>query len=144
MAEHFLFSGGLASQGALLLALAGLAAACFTDLRSRRIPNRLNVFLAVGLLSLHISAGGVSGLIDAGLAFAICFGLGLLFYLLGALGAGDVKLLGAISLALDASLGDDKAEILLQKHVAHYMQANTCDNLLCFSIQSLFRRDGGL
>ena len=78
--------------------------ACFSDLRSRRIPNRLNVFLAVGLLALHISAGGGPGLIDAALAFAICFGLGLLFYLFGALGAGDVKLLGAVSLALDPGL----------------------------------------
>ena len=88
----------------MLLALAGLAAACFTDLRARTIPNRLNVLIAVGLLALHVGGRGWPGLIDAALAFAICFGLGLLFYLFGALGAGDVKLLGAVSLALEPAL----------------------------------------
>jgi prepilin peptidase CpaA len=88
----------------MLLALAGLAVACFTDLRSRRIPNRLNILIAVGLLALHLSGRGWPGLIDAALAFTICFGIGLLFYSLGVLGAGDVKLLGAISLALEPAL----------------------------------------
>ena len=102
--ESFLFSGGIAAQGALLLGVAGLAAACFTDLRFRRIPNALNLILGIGLLALHVQAAGLAGLVDAGLAFVICFGCGVLLYAVGGLGAGDVKLLAALSLALDWGL----------------------------------------
>ena len=101
MVESFLFSGEIAAQGALLLSAAGLAAACFTDLRFRRIPNALNLILGVGLFALHLHAVGLAGLADAGLAFALCFGCGVILYAFGALGAGDVKLLAALSLALD-------------------------------------------
>ena len=101
MAESFLFSGEIAARGALLLSAVALAAACFTDLRFRRIPNALNVVLGVGLLALHVQASGLSGLGDAVLALTICFGCGLILYAFGALGAGDVKLLAALSLALD-------------------------------------------
>ena len=104
MVESFLFSGEIAAQGALLLCAVGLAVACFTDLRFRRIPNALNLILGIGLLALHVHALGVSGLVDAGLAFAICFGCGIILYALGALGAGDAKLLAALSLALDWGL----------------------------------------
>jgi prepilin peptidase CpaA len=100
----FLFSGEVPALGALLLSGFGLAAACFSDLKERRIPNRLNVALAIGLMALHINGAGLSGLLDAALAFALCFGCGVLLYALGALGAGDVKLLGALSLALDSTL----------------------------------------
>ncbi len=60
--------------------------------------------LLAGLLSLHLSVRGGPGLVDATLAFLICFGLGLVLYMLGVLGAGDVKLLGAISVALEPVL----------------------------------------
>jgi prepilin peptidase CpaA len=104
VASSFLFSGEFAAFGALALSLAGLAAACYTDLSSRRIPNRLNLIIGFGLLALHLSARGLSGLSAAGLAFVICFSIGLLLYFIGALGAGDVKLLAALSLALDPGL----------------------------------------
>jgi prepilin peptidase CpaA len=86
----------------LLCLLAGLlAVAAFTDIRSRIIPNRLN--LAVALLALPwwfaTDLTGTDILIQIGLAtgvlciFASCFAIGMM-------GGGDVKLLAALSLWL--------------------------------------------
>ena len=96
----FLFSNAPSAYGALVLSAVGLSVACIIDLRARRIPNRLNLVLAIGLITLHLSGGGSAGLIDGLLAAAICFVVGILLYAIGALGAGDVKLIAAISLAL--------------------------------------------
>jgi prepilin peptidase CpaA len=100
----FLFSGEPTAVAALVVSASGLLAACVTDLRSRRIPNTLNLVLFFGLLALHLAQGGLGALASAGLSFLLCFGLGLVLYLVGALGAGDVKLLGAISVALEPAL----------------------------------------
>jgi prepilin peptidase CpaA len=71
-------------------------AACVVDLRTRRIPNALTLpVAAVGVLFGLTTTGldgGASAL--AGLAVGLC--LFLPFYLLGGLGAGDVKLLAAL------------------------------------------------
>ena len=86
-----------------MISVAALGVACVTDLRARRIPNQLNGTLALGLLALHVHGAGLTGLLDALIALVICFGVGLVMYLLGALGAGDVKLMAALSLALDGT-----------------------------------------
>ena len=77
-------------------ALAVGAAACVTDARSARIPNRLTCgAIALGLLFHGVAPTG------AGVG-AACLGLaaGLLvfvpFFALGALGGGDVKLMAAL------------------------------------------------
>lgn len=80
-----------------------LAGAVAVDLRSRRIPNRL---VAAGLLlaaGVHAAAWLAGGHPAAGAAWwsplaGAASGLGLLmpFYLLGAMGAGDVKLMAMI------------------------------------------------
>jgi prepilin peptidase CpaA len=80
-------------RAALLTIL--LAIAVFSDLRRRRIPNTLT-FSAVGLGITW--AGWFEG--QPGLSFAVCgLAVGLFvflpFYLLGACGAGDVKLMAA-------------------------------------------------
>jgi prepilin peptidase CpaA len=76
--------------------LAVLAVATYTDLRSRRIPNWLVFpFLAVGLV-VSGWIGGWAGLGRSleGLALAgFLFGI---FFVLGGMGAGDVKLCAAI------------------------------------------------
>lgn len=90
------------------LALAALlAAVCLTDLRERRIPNRL-VLAALALALLwHAGAPAGNGLFDlrqpgalgAGQALAggaAAFGAFLLLHLLRMMGAGDVKLAGAL------------------------------------------------
>jgi prepilin peptidase CpaA len=90
----------------LLLLGALLAGAVWSDLRTRRIPNRLVLCGALAGLALQVllpaGAGlygtpfGALGLV-AGLA-GLAAGLALLLpmHLLGALGAGDVKLLAMI------------------------------------------------
>lgn len=75
---------------------AGVTIATVTDIRTRRIPNELTAAMAG--LGIGLAAAGVSGL---GLGFSV-LGLfvGMLLmmpgHLLGATGAGDVKLMGAV------------------------------------------------
>jgi prepilin peptidase CpaA len=78
------------------MALVGVSVAALADLRTRRIPNALTVPLAA--CGFTLAAIGASGL-SVG-ASALGFGLGLVLmlpgHLLGATGAGDVKLLAAV------------------------------------------------
>jgi prepilin peptidase CpaA len=80
--------------GAALVAVAVTGAV--TDLRSRRIPNWLTVTgLLAALLIRALWGGGPalqSGLLAAGVAFAASFP----FFVLRALGGGDVKFLVAV------------------------------------------------
>jgi prepilin peptidase CpaA len=80
-----------------LLALSALLTlAAYRDLRSHRIPNALSLCGVIGGLGLQCVAAGpqglASGLLGAILGLA-CFAP---FYLLRAMGAGDVKLLAAV------------------------------------------------
>jgi prepilin peptidase CpaA len=85
-----------------LLAVLSLAAA--EDVRTRRIPNWLTLFLAVtGLLQSLTPHGTVS--LSQSLAGLLVGGtLNLLFYLLNARGGGDVKLLAGAGAWLGALL----------------------------------------
>jgi prepilin peptidase CpaA len=66
------------------------------DVRSRRIPNHLTVpALAIALAS-HAAFGGRSGFLDALTAMAIAGGVLLPGWLMGWMGAGDVKLMAAV------------------------------------------------
>jgi Flp pilus assembly protein protease CpaA len=79
------------------------AAASFTDIRCRKVPNRLVVIAAAGALTLS-AAGGWSVFI-AGLA-GMTLGFMLLFpaFLLHMVGGGDVKSLAVIGLAAGPGL----------------------------------------
>jgi prepilin peptidase CpaA len=81
----------------LALSLAAvLLAAGITDLRSGRIPNRLTISaMATGFLS-HSFFDGLPGMLFSLKGLGLGFGLFLVFYLAGGMGAGDVKLLGAV------------------------------------------------
>ncbi len=72
-----------------------LPAAVF-DFRSRRIPNWLCVSGFVAGLAANTALGGWAGLKGALMGFAVAFGLYFVLYLLHAMGAGDVKLMGAV------------------------------------------------
>jgi prepilin peptidase CpaA len=72
-----------------------LSVAVYTDLKERRIPNKLTVSgLFVGLAFAAVLEGGfpTMGLLGAGLALILSFPV----VALGALGAGDAKLLAAV------------------------------------------------
>ena len=81
---------------ALALALGMVTLAAYIDLRTRRIPNWLTVGMLAAGLVVNVWELGAAGF---GVALAGCaLGLVLLlpFYVVGGMGAGDVKLLGAV------------------------------------------------
>lgn len=79
-----------------IVALALAAAAAATDLRSARIPNLLT-FGAAGLgLAFHAAMPGGQGLTASLIGLATGLAVFFPFFALGAMGAGDVKLMAAL------------------------------------------------
>jgi prepilin peptidase CpaA len=77
-------------------------AAAATDLRTQKIPNILT-FPAVALaLIYHTVIDGFSGFLFSAQGLALGIGLLAIPYLLGGMGAGDAKLLGAVGSVLGA------------------------------------------
>ncbi len=86
-----LYSVGLGVVFSALLILAAVS-----DMRTRRIPNRLVlVILAVGILSSLLTWSGLQGLTRALAGVGVGFAIWLPFWFLRWLGAGDVKLIAA-------------------------------------------------
>jgi prepilin peptidase CpaA len=83
---------------------AGVVLATVVDLRTRRIPNVLTAGLA--LFGIGIAAAGLSGVSVWAAALGIVVGLALMLpgHVLGATGAGDVKLMAAIGSLMGPSL----------------------------------------
>jgi prepilin peptidase CpaA len=81
------------AQGA---AIAVAAAACITDLKSRRVPNALTFGAALAGLAWGGASGGWSGLGWAAAGWAAGLAVFLPFFLLRGIGGGDVKLVAAI------------------------------------------------
>lgn len=77
----------------LLLSLT--AAAAFFDLRSRRVPNWLSLAGCASGLAANTTLSGWSGVRNSALGLGLGFALYFPLWLLGARGAGDVKLLAA-------------------------------------------------
>lgn len=76
--------------------------AMYTDFRSRIIPNKLTLpAICLGLI-LNTAGNGWQGLLFACAGFAAGFGLMLLPYLIGGMGAGDVKFMAALGALLGA------------------------------------------
>jgi prepilin peptidase CpaA len=77
-----------------------LIIAAITDIRSQRIPNLLTFTTMAFALVYHVEGGGLHGLFFSlsGLTLGMAFFI--LPYLMGGMGAGDVKLLGAVGAAL--------------------------------------------
>ena len=80
-------------------------AACITDLHSRRIPNWLTFGAAALALAFHFAEAGQAGAQQAASGWATGLFLFMPLFLLGGMGAGDVKLLAA----LGAWLGPEAA-----------------------------------
>jgi prepilin peptidase CpaA len=87
-----------------VVALVVSAGACITDLRTRRIPNYLTLGGALAAMFYAVAVHGLSGL---GLSLA-GWGAGLIVFLpvflLGGLGAGDVKLVACLGAWLGPTL----------------------------------------
>jgi prepilin peptidase CpaA len=86
-------AAGLAAGGVFTLLL---GYACVSDLRTRRIPNRLVLtLLLTGLAFAILSRPALPAVLAAVSGFALGLAIWLPFYLLRMLGAGDVKLFAA-------------------------------------------------
>lgn len=79
---------------ALLLIL--LVVAGYFDIKSRRIPNQLVLAGLIASFVLQINLNGFDGFKAWGSGLLVGFGLFLPFYLLRAMGAGDVKLMAMV------------------------------------------------
>jgi prepilin peptidase CpaA len=78
------------------LALVVAALACVSDWRSRRIPNLLTLSSALAGIVLAGLIGGAAGALTSAEGWLVGIAIFFPFFALGGLGAGDVKLLGAI------------------------------------------------
>jgi len=67
-----------------------------TDLRNRKILNVVTLPAMLFGIVYHTFASGVSGFSSAGLGLLLGLGLLIVPYLMGGMGAGDVKLLAAV------------------------------------------------
>ena len=73
-----------------------LTIAVATDLKSHRIPNVL-LWPALSLaMMLHMTSGGIDGLIASSGGLAVGFAMLLPLYCIGGMGAGDIKLLSIV------------------------------------------------
>jgi prepilin peptidase CpaA len=75
-----------------------LLAAAGSDAASYRIPNVIVIALLLGFAAASLAGSADIDWLDHFLAGAILFVCGIVFYSMGQMGAGDVKLLGAIAL----------------------------------------------
>ena len=68
----------------------------YMDVRYRRIPNKLVLLILIGGITLNTLFNGVHGLLLSLAGFAFAFAIMFFLHVFGTLGAGDVKLFGAI------------------------------------------------
>lgn len=94
------------TQGAVTIALLMplAVAVSYYDIRYRRIPNFLVLAALVAGLVVNISFGGVHGLWSSLQGFGLAFVPMFVMHIFGAMGAGDVKLFGAIGSIIGISL----------------------------------------
>jgi len=88
--------GGVEVQVCLIPPLMAALAFAWLDLRTRRIPNSLTLSTALVGLGFQWGYGGWGGLVNGLGGLAVGFGLLVLPYALGGVGAGDVKALAAL------------------------------------------------
>jgi prepilin peptidase CpaA len=87
-----------------LILLAPLAIfVIYYDVRYRRIPNVLVLATLIAGISINTGFSGVHGMISSLEGFALAFLPMLLMHIFGAMGAGDVKLFGAVGAVLGVS-----------------------------------------
>jgi prepilin peptidase CpaA len=85
---------GLEAGQVVVLLLTAIA--CWCDLRTRRIPNLVTFGGAAAGLLWGLASHGLSGAANAAGGWLTGIGIFLPFFLLGGMGAGDIKLVGCI------------------------------------------------
>jgi prepilin peptidase CpaA len=75
----------------------------YTDIKSRRILNIITIPTVLGGIIFNLSTTGWGGLLFSGKGFLVGLGLLIIPYLLGGMGAGDVKLMAAIGALMGTS-----------------------------------------
>jgi prepilin peptidase CpaA len=80
----------------MILLVVVLIACSITDLRSQRIPNVLTYPTIVVALLYYLSLNGLDGFISSALGLMTGTCLLIVPYLMGGMGAGDAKLMGAV------------------------------------------------
>jgi prepilin peptidase CpaA len=88
----------------LLLLIPMAAFIVYYDVRYRRIPNLLVLSLLIGGLTINISFGGFNGALTSLEGLALAFLPMFLIHLFGAMGAGDVKLFGAVGSVIGVAM----------------------------------------
>jgi len=79
-----------------LLLLVVLIIAIITDVRSHRIPNWLTLPAIITGLGVNLISAGAGGFLFAMEGLLLGTGLFIVLYIMGGMGAGDVKLMGAV------------------------------------------------
>ncbi len=87
----------------VLLAVLGPAVIYF-DVRYRRIPNILVLATLIAGLAFNISVAGLDGALSSLEGFGLAFIPMFMMHLFGAMGAGDVKLFGAVGAVLGVGM----------------------------------------
>src|SRR5690349_8197127 len=75
----------------------------YFDVRYRRIPNVLVLATLIAGFSINIAFSGLSGMVSSLEGLGLALLPMLLMHIFGALGAGDVKLFGAVGTVLGVS-----------------------------------------
>ena len=76
----------------------------YYDVRYRRIPNVLVLATLLAGVSVNTAFGGFHGMLSSLEGFGLAFFPMLLMHIFGALGAGDVKLFGAVGAVIGVAL----------------------------------------
>lgn len=91
----------------LLCLAVTLLMAFWSDIRTMKIKNKLNVTAALSGLIINFITRGSSGLVDALMGLVVGFTLLFILYIAGGVGAGDVKLFAAIGAIMGPSYVSD-------------------------------------
>ena len=83
-----------------LLLLGVLIIAMITDIRSNRIPNWLTLPAIIIGFGINFISAGAGGLLFSIEGLLLGMGLFIVLYMLGGMGAGDVKLMGTVGAML--------------------------------------------
>jgi prepilin peptidase CpaA len=80
----------------IVVVLIAAVVAALTDIMKFKVYNVLTLPLLVSGLIYHGVVGGPPGLLESVLGFALGGGILMVFYLMGGMGAGDVKFMAAV------------------------------------------------